>query len=116
VPLREPAARTPRAIITPHRLTNAPTASDTDLVEDAARERPRSLAQLNKEERSLSARRTRLQRRIDFLRAGASDGSVEDVAALLAELEEEERELSRRRRELHDHIEVARANARRSRI
>jgi hypothetical protein len=83
-------------------------------VENGSGEPPRSLAQLNKEERSLSARRVRLQNRIDFLRSGGR-GPVEGVADEIAELVEEERELSRRRRELHDHIEVARATARRSR-
>jgi hypothetical protein len=83
-------------------------------MEDAARERPRSLAQLNKEERSLSVRRTRLQTRIDFLRSGGG-GAGDDVADLIAELVQEEQELSRRRRELHDQIEVARAELRRSR-
>ena len=83
-------------------------------MENGSGERPRSLAQLNKEERSLSARRVRLQNRIDFLRSGGR-GAVHEVAEEIAELVEEERELSRRRRELHDHIEVARARARRSR-
>jgi hypothetical protein len=83
-------------------------------VENGSGERPCSLAQLNKEERSLSARRVRLQNRIDFLRSGGR-GRGEEVADRIAELVEEEQELSRRRRELHDHIEVARARARRSR-
>jgi hypothetical protein len=83
-------------------------------VENGSGEPPRSLAQLNEEERSLSARRARLQDRIDFLRSGGR-GPVDEVADHIAELVEEERELSRQRRELHDHIEVARARARRSR-
>jgi cell division protein FtsB len=83
-------------------------------VENGSGESPRSLAQLNKEERSLSARRVRLQDRIDFLRSGGR-GPVHELAEEIAGLVEEERELSRRRRELHDHIEVARAKARRSR-
>ena len=73
-----------------------------------------TLAQLEKEERSLSARRIKLQDRIDFLRSGGG-GPPEEVADRIAALVEEERELSRRRRELHDQIEVARAKARRSR-
>jgi hypothetical protein len=81
---------------------------------ETSSERPPSLAQLNKQERSLSARRVRVQNRIDFLRSGGG-GPPSEVADLIAQLEEEERELSRRRRELHDHIELARAQARRSR-
>jgi hypothetical protein len=83
-------------------------------VESGSGELPRSLAQLNKQERSLSARRVRLQNRIDFLRSGGR-GPVDAVAAQLTELLEEEREVSRLRRELHDHIELERAKARRSR-
>jgi hypothetical protein len=88
--------------------------SDMEHVEDGSRESPLSLAHLNKEERSLSARRVRVQNRIDFLRSGGG-GAHDDVADLIARLVEEEQELSRRRRELHDQIELARANARRSR-
>ena len=83
-------------------------------MENGSGEFPRSLAQLNKQERSLSARRVRLQNRIDFLRSGGA-GPVDKVADQLAELVEEEREVSRQRREMHDHIELARAQARRSR-
>ena len=83
-------------------------------MENGSGELPRSLALLNKQERSLSARRVRLQNRIDFLRSGGR-GPVEQVADQIAELEREERELSRLRRELHDHIELAREKARRSR-
>ncbi len=83
-------------------------------MENGSGEPPRSLAQLSKEERSLSARRVRLQNRIDFLRSGGR-GRPAEVADEIAALVEEERALSRRRRELHDHIEVARARARRSR-
>jgi hypothetical protein len=66
------------------------------------------LAQLRKEERSISARRTRLHNRIDFLRAGGG-GDPALSADLLAELEEQEREVSRQRRELHERIERAQA-------
>lgn len=83
-------------------------------MENGPSELPRSLALLNKQERSLSARRVRIQDRIDFLRSGGG-GPVEQVADQIAALEQEERELSRRRHELHDHIEVAREKARRSR-
>lgn len=65
------------------------------------------LARLNAEERSLSARRARLQDRIDFLRAGGGGPEV-DVAELIAELERKEYKLSEQRRELHERIELAR--------
>jgi predicted nucleic acid-binding Zn-ribbon protein len=65
-----------------------------------------SLAQMRKEERSLSARRTRLHNRIDFLRAGGG-GESADTAEHIAELERQEREISRERRELHERIEIA---------
>lgn len=66
------------------------------------------LAQLRKEERSVSARRTLLHNRIDFLRAGGG-GDPETTGELIAELERQERELSARRRELHEQIELATA-------
>lgn len=66
------------------------------------------LAQLRKEERSLSARRTRLHNRIDFLRAGGG-GDPAQAAEQIAELERQESELSRQRSELHARIEVAAA-------
>jgi predicted nucleic acid-binding Zn-ribbon protein len=56
------------------------------------------LAQLEEEERLISAERRRLQDRIDYF-AGAED------SAALAELERKEREFSARRRELHDQID-----------
>jgi predicted nucleic acid-binding Zn-ribbon protein len=73
-------------------------------------EASRRLWQLNEDERSLSARRARLQDRIDFLRAGGG-GPLEEVAGLIRELEHEERELSRRRQELHEEIELARSRS-----
>jgi hypothetical protein len=66
------------------------------------------LAQLRKEERSLSARRTRLHNRIDFLRSGGGGDSAE-TAELLADLEGQERELSDERQALHERIEAAEA-------
>jgi len=66
------------------------------------------LAQLRKEERSLSARRTRLHNRIDFLRSGGGGDSAE-AAEQLADLERQERELSDERRDLHERIEAAEA-------
>ncbi len=71
------------------------------------------LARLRKEERSLSARRTRLHSRIDFLRAGGAGDSAE-AAEQLAELERQERELSGERLALHERIEVAEARLSRS--
>jgi chromosome segregation ATPase len=65
-----------------------------------------SLAQLRKEERSISARRTRLHNRLDFLRAGRDGEGAED---LIRELERQEEELSLQRRDLHERIERASA-------
>ena len=65
------------------------------------------LARLNADERSLSARRARLQDRIDFLRAGGGGPGV-DMAELIADLELKEQVLSEQRRELHERIELAR--------
>jgi hypothetical protein len=76
-------------------------------VEHSTGSEPR-LAQLRKDERSLSARRTRLHNRIDFLRSGGGGDSAE-AAEQLAELERQERELSDERRALHERIEVAEA-------
>lgn len=63
------------------------------------------LAQLRKEERSISARRTRLHDRIDFLRNGGGGVNADENARTLADLESNERELSQRRLELHEQIE-----------
>ena len=81
-------------------------------VEHSTGSEPR-LAQLRKEERSLSARRTRLHNRIDFLRSGGGGDSAE-AAEQLADLERQERELSDERRELHERIEAAEAKLIRS--
>jgi predicted nucleic acid-binding Zn-ribbon protein len=78
------------------------------LVSSSASDRPPTLAELNEEERSISARRRRLHDRIDFLRAGGG-GPLENVAQLLADLEQEEREVSAYRRDLHERIELMRA-------
>jgi predicted nucleic acid-binding Zn-ribbon protein len=77
-------------------------------VESETRERAKELERLEAEERSLSARRTRLQDRIDFLRGGGG-GPVEESAEAIAGLERQEREVSEQRRELHERIELARA-------
>jgi hypothetical protein len=67
-----------------------------------------ALRELEELERSLSRERTRLQQRIDFVRAGTgAPGSAE--AEQLRRLEERERELSQRRRTLHRQIDNARA-------
>jgi hypothetical protein len=71
-------------------------------VEAARHDDAVQLAQLRKEERSLSVRRTRLHARIDFLRAGGYAGQSGDS---LEELERQEQELSLQRRELHERIE-----------
>jgi chromosome segregation ATPase len=76
-------------------------------VEHSTGSEPR-LAHLRKEERSLSARRTRLHNRIDFLRSGGGGDSAE-AAQQLADLERQERELSDERRDLHERIEAAEA-------
>jgi hypothetical protein len=73
-----------------------------------------TLAELNEEERAISARRAKLHNRIDFLRAGGG-GPLEEVAELLAELEREERQVSDYRLELHERIELLRAESQRSR-
>ena len=77
-------------------------------MDEEARDSDTQLAQLRKEERSISARRTRLHNRIDFLRAGGSGLPGQD-ADLLEELERQEKEISRERRELHERIERASA-------
>jgi type III secretory pathway lipoprotein EscJ len=70
------------------------------------------LAQLRKEERSLSVRRTRLHNRLDFLRAGGYPGQSNET---IADLERQEQEISRQRHEVHERIELAEARmARRS--
>ena len=66
------------------------------------------------EERALSARRTRLQDRIDFLRGGGG-GPNEDVAGLIDDLLRQEREVSEQRRDVHERIEIARAELLRQR-
>ena len=80
-------------------------------MESETRERAKELERLEAEERSLSARRTRLQDRIDFLRGGGG-GPVEESAEAIAGLERQEREVSEQRRELHERIELARAELR----
>ena len=69
---------------------------------------------LEAEERSLSARRARLQNRIDFLRSGGG-GSAGEVADTLEDLVTEEREVSTRRRALHAEIDAVRAELLRGR-
>jgi hypothetical protein len=64
-----------------------------------------ALELLQQEERSLSARRVRLQDRIDFIRAGGG-GDGDAIAGQLADLERRERELSDRRRLVHRQIDA----------
>jgi hypothetical protein len=65
------------------------------------------LRELEELELSLSKERTRLQARIDFVRAtGATDAAAVDQ---LNRLQEKERDLSQRRRALHRQIDIARA-------
>jgi hypothetical protein len=67
-----------------------------------------ALRELEEFERQLSRDRTKLQQRIDFVRAGTgtADATAEDQ---LRRLEERERDLSSRRRALHRQIDAARA-------
>ncbi len=74
-------------------------------MDDASFEPASEIAQLRKQERSLSARRTRLHNRIDFLRAGGG-GNAEETAKLLEDLVGQEHEVSTQRRELHERIEA----------
>jgi hypothetical protein len=62
------------------------------------------LDELEREERTLSDRRRRLQERIDFVRGGGAEATELSLQRLLAE----ERELSTRRRELHKRIDELR--------
>jgi hypothetical protein len=66
-----------------------------------------ALRELEELERSISRERTRLQARIDFVRAGtgAPDAAVSEQLRIL---EEREREVSKRRLALHRQIDVAR--------
>jgi hypothetical protein len=66
------------------------------------------LAQLEREEQSVSRRRTRLHERIDFVRTGGY-ASAESAEDLLGALLEEDREISTRRRDLHYRIDALRA-------
>jgi hypothetical protein len=66
------------------------------------------LADLEGEERGLSAKRRRVQERIDFLQAGG-DGFAERALERLESLRQVESELSRQRRDLHVRIDSLRA-------
>lgn len=67
----------------------------------------RRLADLESEERGLSARRRRLHDRIDFARGGSAVASP-DAEEVLAKLLAEERQVSDRRRALHRQIDELR--------
>ena len=66
------------------------------------------MLELEELERAVSRERTRLQDRIDFVRAGTGAPET-SVAEQLTLLEQKERELSERRRTLHRQIDAARA-------
>jgi hypothetical protein len=66
-----------------------------------------ALRELEELERKLSQERTRLQQRIDFVRAGTGAPLTSELAQLEA-LQVRERELSSRRRALHKQIDAAR--------
>ena len=67
-----------------------------------------ALRELEELERSLSQERTRLQARIDFVRAGTGAPCIAEMDQL-QRLQEKEQELSHRRRALHRQIDAARA-------
>ena len=73
------------------------------------------LRQLEREEHSISRRRTTLHTRIDFGRAGGF-ASTDPTLEPLAELAVTERELSARRLELHAQIDALRGERTRRRI
>ena len=66
-----------------------------------------ALRELEELERALSKQRTRLQARIDFVRAGTGAPAVAEIDQLRL-LQDKERELSQRRRALHRQIDSAR--------
>jgi predicted nucleic acid-binding Zn-ribbon protein len=73
------------------------------------------LRQLEREEQTVSRRRTTLHTRIDFVRAGGY-ASTDRTLEPLADLEAMERELSAQRLELHAQIDALRAERTRRRI
>ena len=80
--------------------------ADAGALSDAALDA--RLRELEREEQSVSRRRTTLHTRIDFLRSGgfaSTDPEHESLASLL----ETERELSENRLELHAQIDALRA-------
>jgi hypothetical protein len=81
-----------------------------DLSASPATELQAVLLRLERQELELSARRTRLHTRIDFLRgSGAYDAGT---LHQLEQLEAEERSVSRERRVVHDRIDLLRAELR----
>jgi len=67
-----------------------------------------ALQELQELEHALSKERTRLQARIDFVRAGTGAPGIAEMDQL-QRLQEKEQELSQRRRALHRQIDAARA-------
>ena len=76
------------------------------------RELTRLLTQLERDEQSMSRRRTRLHNRIDFIRTGGF-ASAEPGEDPLEELLAEEREISTQRVAVHSRIDTLRAERRR---
>lgn len=67
-----------------------------------------ALKELEELEQQLSKERTRLQARIDFVRAGTGAPGTSELDQL-ERLQRKEQELSQRRRALHRQIDAARA-------
>jgi hypothetical protein len=64
------------------------------------------IEQLTARERHISAVRTRIHQRIEFIRSGGA-GFDDTIAEQLEQLEEEERAVSRQRREIHLILDAA---------
>jgi hypothetical protein len=79
-----------------------------DLTTLSDRELTRLITQLERDEQSVSRRRTKLHERIDFLRSGGF-ASAEPGDDPLEELLVEERDISSRRLDLHYRIDRLRA-------
>ena len=68
-----------------------------------------ALKELEELEQQLSKERTRLQARIDFVRAGTGAPGTSELDQLERLEQQKEQELSQRRRALHRQIDAARA-------
>jgi predicted nucleic acid-binding Zn-ribbon protein len=87
--------------------------ADAGALSDAALDA--RLRELEREEQSISRRRTTLHARIDFVRSGGY-ASTDPELELLATLQETERELSEHRLEIHSQIDALRAERSRRRL